>query len=585
MGPRGSARSRPRATKEGSTVVRSGVRFEHDGGTRVCDLVVVPVTSPPESRETVLGVLFDEARAATSTTSTDGAMVVEPAAVLDATERQHLSDLENELRTTRDYLQSLIEEHQRGRETLQATNEELLSSNEELQSLNEELQTAKEELQSTNEELSTLNEELQRRNGESVEVNSDLMNILSSVEVPIVIVDRDRRIRRFTPKARPILSLLPADVGRPIDDIKPNLIIAELDQKIAEVIDRVLPHEEEVRDRDGRWFRLQIRPYTTIEKKIDGAILSLVDVDALKRALSAAEWARDYARATVEAIQLPLLVLDARLTIVSTNRAFDHHFEVPRALSEGHSILGILGGAFSDPTVKATFELALLGAPFSRIELKPALPGLGTRSLVLSGGPVPTPGAERMLLVCIEDVTDQRSNEEERERLLQEAETSRATADDANRTKDAFLATLSHELRTPLSTLLLQAQLLRRGTVDEERLLQASAVIERATKTQAQLIDDLLDVSRIESGKMTMELRAVDLGSVVRAAIEMVSPSAEKNTWPSRSPSTARSRRSRGTRPACNRSSRTSSRTPSSSPSAGRSSSASARRREAPRFA
>ena len=99
----------------------------------------------------------------------------------------------------REYLQSIIQELEAANEELQSANEEILSSNEELQSTNEELETAKEELQSTNEELNTLNEELQERNEELSRVNSDLLNLLASVQIPIVMVSRDLRIRRFTP--------------------------------------------------------------------------------------------------------------------------------------------------------------------------------------------------------------------------------------------------------------------------------------------------------------------------------------------------------------------------------------------------
>src|SRR6185503_7378343 len=107
----------------------------------------------------------------------------------------------------------------------------------ELQTLNEEFQTTKEELQSTNEELCTINDELSSKNTDLNAVNSDLVNILGSIEIPIVLVDRQRRVRRFTQKATLIMNLRPTDVGRPIGDIRPVLTIDDLDAKIAAVID------------------------------------------------------------------------------------------------------------------------------------------------------------------------------------------------------------------------------------------------------------------------------------------------------------------------------------------------------------
>ncbi len=111
---------------------------------------------------------------------------------------------------------------------LAATNEELVAANEELQSTNEELQSAKEELQSTNEELSTVNDQLRNRNQELDQVASDLVNVLASVEIPVIIVDLELRVRRFTPTVSDIASFIPEDVGRPIDDLKLKLQVDDL---------------------------------------------------------------------------------------------------------------------------------------------------------------------------------------------------------------------------------------------------------------------------------------------------------------------------------------------------------------------
>ena len=152
---------------------------------------------------------------------------------------------------------------------------------------------------------------------------------------------------------------------------------------------------------------------------------------------------------------------------------------------------------------------------------------MGTRSLSLSGRSVPTPDGGQLILLAVEDITARQRGETERERLLHETEIAKASAEEANRTKDLFLATLSHELRTPLSSLLLSAQYLRFGNVDEAQLRKTAETIERATHAQAQLIDDLLDISRIVTGKLKMELQAVSLASVVQAAVETIGQLAE----------------------------------------------------------
>ena len=114
---------------------------------------------------------------------------------------EEVARLEQKLEETTRYLHTVLGEHEAALEELQATNEEALSSNEELQSVNEELQTAKEEIQSANEELATLNQELQDRNFKLGQTNDDLLNLLGSVNIAVVMVGIDLRVRRFTPAA------------------------------------------------------------------------------------------------------------------------------------------------------------------------------------------------------------------------------------------------------------------------------------------------------------------------------------------------------------------------------------------------
>lgn len=307
------------AKDQSTTARRERVRFEQDGKRRTCNLVVIPMRALSVSKDRLFIVLFEEVK---STIPVQGQIGSKKRGLSQRDLRKEelkSVQLESELRDTKEYLQSLIEENQRTNEAFNAANEELISGNEELQSMNEELETAKEELQSTNEELTTVNDELQSRNQELSKVNDDLINLLNSVEIPIVILDMHRCVRRFTPRARTIMNLLPGDVGRPIDDIKPNIKVDDLDQQISDVIETLTFKESEVQDNQGKWHRLQIRPYKTAENKIDGVVVSLVDVDTLRRAVKDAEWARDYATSIVEAVQIPLVVLDDKIRVISAN--------------------------------------------------------------------------------------------------------------------------------------------------------------------------------------------------------------------------------------------------------------------------
>lgn len=519
------------------TVRREGVQVQQDGAARICNIVVMPVTGlpeSPESREPLFVVLFEDTQRGLTHAGSETSRPASQELRRSGSEPEGVrrsAKLEHELKATQEYLTSLTDEHQKTNDALTSANEELLSGNEELQSLNEEIETAKEELQSTNEELTTVNEELQNRNQELSQANNDLVNFLNSVEIPILILDASRRIRRFTPKSQSFLKLLPSDIGRPLDDLKPNMTVENLDGKIQEVIETVTLKEIEVQDREGRWFRMQIRPYKTLDNRIDGVVLSLVDVDALKRAVTTAEWARDYAAGIVEAVQIPLVVLDQEIKVISANQAFYDVFGVSRKETQGKSLYDLGLTQWNIPTLRTSLgEMLAKQTKFQNVESEREFPRLGVRTMSLSATPVDSHTGMPMILLAIEDITYRKQAERERSELLQRANAAQKDAEGANQTKDLFLATLSHELRTPLTALLMQAQLLRRGKLDEAKISQISDGIEQATKTQAQLIDDLLDISRIVTGKLKMEVQPVDLALVIEAAARTVGPLAESKS-------------------------------------------------------
>jgi two-component system CheB/CheR fusion protein len=501
-----------------------GVQVAQNGPPLLCDIVVIPspATGPPAGQEFLYVVLFEEV--ALPGKRGRGPVRKQTASAAKQKGGHPAPALKSELAATKDYLQSLLEEHGRTNDALASANEELVSGNEELQSLNEELETAKEELQSTNEELTTVNDELQSRNHELHLVNGDLVNLVNVVDIPVLILDLERRIRRFTPKTRSIMNILPSDVGRPISDITLNISVADLDAQVAEVIETAVMRESEVQDRAGRWHRMQIRPYRTTEDTIDGAMVSLIDIDALKHHVRQVEWARDYAAGIVEAVQVPLLVLDEELRVLSANGAFYQAFGSSAAGVERKSLFELSGGAWDVPALRTSLgEMLAKNTLLRGLEVEHAFPHLGSRKMSLSARPVHSRTGVPMLLLAIEDIT-------ERAVLLARAQQTQEDAEKANRAKDQFLATLSHELRTPLSTMLMQAQLLRRGDLDNDRLRRAGEAIERGTKLQVQLIDDLLDVSSIVTGKLRVRFQTLHLPAVVQAALESVAAQAERKS-------------------------------------------------------
>jgi two-component system CheB/CheR fusion protein len=200
---------------------------------------------------------------------------------------------ERELRETRERLQTLIEEYETAVEELRSSNEELVSVNEELQSANEELETSKEEQQSVNEELQTVNQELQAKVEELDRANSDMRNLFDASSPATIILTRDLLIRGFTPAVKDIFNLLPADRGRPFQDIAGSLDTKQLLADARAVLEGNKPPERRISSRDiAAHYLLRTQAYLNSEGKADGVLLTLLDVTQLVEAVEAREHQR-----------------------------------------------------------------------------------------------------------------------------------------------------------------------------------------------------------------------------------------------------------------------------------------------------
>lgn len=265
--------------RRGGNVRRDGVVIELDGNLKTANFEILPVKNLP-GKERYYLVVFEEGKEYHAAAPVaDGRPGKKSGKVKPSGVQAENNHLKEELSATREYLQSIIEEQRTTNEELRSANEEIQSSNEELQSINEELETAKEELQSTNEELTTVNEELQNRNDELSRLNNDLNNLLSSVSIPIIMLGNDLRIRRFTPVTEKVMNLIPTDIGRPITDIKSTLRTPDLQKAVSRVVETLEIQEIQVEDINGRWYSMLIRPYRTMDNKIDGAVIVLLDLD------------------------------------------------------------------------------------------------------------------------------------------------------------------------------------------------------------------------------------------------------------------------------------------------------------------
>ncbi len=629
------------AKKENRPARRENVRVDSNGNTRTVNIEVVPLKN---LRERCYLILFEEAKRSEAGIAIQRGGSKRKISRSKKEEARRSEDLECELAETRDYLQSIQEQHEAANEELQASNEEVQSANEELQSVNEELETSKEELESTNEELTTVNEEIANRNAELNRLNSDLINLQTSTKLAIVLLGRDLTIRRFSVQAERQFNLLATDVGRPITKVRHNLDLPDLEEFIGEVISNVRESEREVRDTDGRWYSLRVRPYISLDNKVDGAVVVLLDISALKQTEAEIKAARDYAEAIIETIREPLLVLDEKLRVQTANRAFFEEFQVSPDETQNRLLYELGNHQWDIPKLRTLLqEILPNNDQFHDFEVEHEFQHIGRRAMLLNASRLASDSKRPpLILLAIEDITERRRGQEaarklaaivestdaaiysndlngiisswnrgaeelfgynadevigqsvkmiipperfdeesdilarimrgeriehyetvrrhedgstldisltvspvvdsqdqiigaskfarnitkrrqaekERERSLTREQEARGQADQANRMKDEFLATVSHELRTPLNAILGWSHMLMRGNLDERTTNRGLETIARNAAAQNQIISDLLDVSRIISGQLRCEKRAVDLIPVINAAAD-----------------------------------------------------------------
>ncbi|HEU4370669.1 MAG TPA: chemotaxis protein CheB [Methylomirabilota bacterium] len=508
------------AARSGGPVKAGGLRVKANGGTQQVSLEVIPI-GPAEGvkgRHHLI-LFFEERRPSAEPLPLNPARGREPRQKT-AGERR-VAQLAQELAAARQHLQVISEEHETAMEELRAATEEAQSSNEELQSTNEELETAKEELQATNEELTTLNDELNSRNLELGQLSNDLGNLLTSAHVPIIMVGADLRVRRMTAVTERALNMASGDIGRLIGDLRLSVEVPDLEALLREVIETLTVQEREVQARDGGWYSVRVRPYRTTDNKIDGAVISFVDIDALKRGFEQAKEARDQAQAIIATVRTPLVILDADLRVVTANRVFYETFRVAREETERQFLFDLGNRQWNIPQLRTLLEEVLpRDSVVEQFEVEQDFETIGRRTMLLNARRVPSAtGQPALILLAIGDITEVQSLE--RERAL------RGAAEAMTLAKDHFLAVLSHELRTPLTAVLGWARMLRTRTVDQATTARALEVIERNTVLQVRLIEDLLDMSRIVAGGLQLETRPIMVAPVVEAALTAMQPVAE----------------------------------------------------------
>ncbi|HLK89149.1 MAG TPA: chemotaxis protein CheB [Polyangia bacterium] len=484
-----------RAIIEPAAIVYRNVRISGHDGERTYKVTIQRIGSRGGGAPHLL-VSFEPMQATGATEVPPGTEIE-----MDQVSRDRLRVLEAELAHTKESLQSAIEE-------LETSNEELQASNEELQTSNEELQSTNEELQSVNEELYTVNAEYQRKIGELTEVTNDMDNLLASTEIGTIFLDAELKIRKFTPQIAKAFSLVPHDVGRSIETFVHRMEHPELVEDLTRVLTTGQPVERELDDVDGKAFYSRILPYRT-KGAIAGVVITLIDVSGLKTAEDALFHERYLLNNLLASIPDAIYFKDLRGRLIRANEAMAARLGLrDPAAAVGKTALELPNQEMAlelhrkDEVVIRTGETHHYKLERS-LAAKPGEPDcwdLVTRLPLRDRA-----GALVGMAAIFRDVTEQKLAEEK--------------IQDNIRRRDQFLAMLSHELRNPLGAIVNATALLKspRAAANTPKFL---TILERQSEQMADLLDDLLEASRVTQNKITLKRRVIDLRSAAREAAD-----------------------------------------------------------------
>ena len=419
-----------------------------------------------------------------------------PVEIVPIQHSQLLEQVERELQATRDDLHRTIQE-------LQHVNGELCSTNAQLTESNDELQIINQEIQRANDELHAINSEHERKIAELTELTDDMDNLLSSIDLHILFLDRDCRVRRFTPGVALIFNFFPQDVGRHFDGFSHRMDYANLIEDVQRVISVGRPIEKEVCDDSGKWYYMRIRPYVA-SNGIDGVVLTLMDISSWKEAQARLFQLSEIVEHSDDAIYR----IDLHGNICTWNLGATRLY--------GYNALDAIGSKDSmlAPGEKVSEAANYLnrirkGTAVDRVETIRRKKN-GTRfDVSLTVSPIRNHhGIIDGASIIARDITHQKQAEREIRKAVEQ--------------RDQFIGTLSHELRNPIAAILNANSLIRQGDLDDTNHQEARRVVDSQLNHVSRLLDDLLDVSRYTNGKLVLQTGLVDLAALMRDVTDSV---------------------------------------------------------------
>jgi two-component system CheB/CheR fusion protein len=464
--------------------------------------------APEPNREGYVLVIFEE-RASES--------AVEPAGPADFSADQRIRELEAEVTEGRQRMQTIIEEYETSREEMKASSEEMQSTNEELRSTMEELETSKEELQSINEELQTVNQQNRHKVEELSQLSSDLQNLLSATDIATLFLDRELRILRFTPKLSELFNVRPADRGRPISDLTNRLGYADLRQDSAAVLSRLIPIEREVQDDRERWYLTRVLPYRSTEDRIEGVVITFVDIDKRKRAEDALREREDRLRRMVNVEVVGVLITDDFGLITECNEAAAKMLGYSRDDIKSRNLtwLDITPPDDLPATRQQMAELIKFGR--SELSEKEYVRQDGALSWMIFTAA--TLGDGTSIRYCL-DVSDRKRAENQALEAERGLNIANHALVNANSDLKQFSYAVSHDMQEPLRMVTSYAQLLARefrGKLDPRADQYIDFAVKGALQMEA-LLTDLREYWAVDEAKIE-KLIPVDCNQAIQRAI------------------------------------------------------------------
>lgn len=440
-----------------------------------------------------------------------------------------LARVQAENRELKAQLQDTLDRFAVSAEESRSANQELQAINEELRSASEELETSREELESMNEELGTVNYELRTKVEDATRVLDDMKNLMAASDIATVFVDSGLRIKRYTPTAVKLFHLIPADVGRPLTDIRSRLGVDICDDA-ATAFKELRAVEREVESVDGGRYLVRALPYRTASDKIDGAVLTFVDISELHAARERSRQAEgQLMRAIMVSEDFAVLTTDDAGVILTWNSGAQAIFGYPPEAIIGHPIDELFIPADREagaPAAERRTALEAGRAEDERWHLR------ADGSTFFAGG-VTTPllsGTGRGFVKIARDVTAAKKRQLDSDSDLRDEKRISASGRIAGELKDKFLAVMSHELKQPLNLIQVNAELLTRLPQVQEMapVMRIGETIQRGVAAQTKIVNDLLDLSRIQTGKLSLAYEDLDLVELTRVMGQAAAGDLEK---------------------------------------------------------